>query len=526
LSRVSFLITDYLLTGIITQTSRARYYSFYQWALWNIEQTENPKRYGDFAGAFRRREAFMALATLSNNPESSVVGIEAVKPRLAKYTETADVDTNFGVLPSNPLGGYGQYYGGSLYGLGLTLRTEDGIHRAAPGRGQALAESFDQSARVTPYFKQKQFTENVVQLPILMKSAERFSLDSLNQAFAVGERQLLRALFLSWDRSSLSDTDLLRRHTLGLVLNSALGYAKAKFKPPLKSVDHYMVYQPYYYGMLSIDGGPVPYELPPQFKVCHGFWKQFCVHEYITQALEFLLYAVLEALNVDAAGMTTDQIREVLLGTKFNATLVGIFGKAFSPTELLHSLGVSSVPTEDGCLKAQRTIRASSSRSESALLDLADGSPEIAAAISVALLGVLYSKWRGSRGEFSRQIESKAGVNLWAGTILPTLDCWLQPATTWHFALGQLIDTFILDQHDRIMYEKGRLESCWLRRLDGKVIKDQDYSPVFRSSRHFNCVRILHDIGLLAVGADDGISITADGRQMLSRILKANGAHN
>ena len=48
LSRVSFLITDYLLTGIITQTSRARYYSFYQWVLWNIEQTENPKRYGDF----------------------------------------------------------------------------------------------------------------------------------------------------------------------------------------------------------------------------------------------------------------------------------------------------------------------------------------------------------------------------------------------------------------------------------------------------------------------------------------------
>lgn len=33
LSRVSFLVTDYLLNGIITTTSRARYYSFYPWVL-------------------------------------------------------------------------------------------------------------------------------------------------------------------------------------------------------------------------------------------------------------------------------------------------------------------------------------------------------------------------------------------------------------------------------------------------------------------------------------------------------------
>jgi hypothetical protein len=48
LSRVSFLITDYLLKGIITTTSQARYYSFYPWALWHIEQWEQPTRYTDF----------------------------------------------------------------------------------------------------------------------------------------------------------------------------------------------------------------------------------------------------------------------------------------------------------------------------------------------------------------------------------------------------------------------------------------------------------------------------------------------
>ena len=85
------------------------------------------------------------------------------------------------------------------------------------------------------------------------------------------------------------------------------------------------------------------------------------------------------------------------------------------------------------------------------------------------------------------------------------------------------MEPFVLDQHDRVMYEKGRLESCWLHRLDGKIHKDQDYLPVFRASRHWNCVRILRDLGLLEFGANDEISITADGRRQLSRILKTDG---
>ena len=57
LSRVSFIITDYILTGIITTTDRARYYSFYCWALWHTTQEDELKKYQDFVTGFRRREA-------------------------------------------------------------------------------------------------------------------------------------------------------------------------------------------------------------------------------------------------------------------------------------------------------------------------------------------------------------------------------------------------------------------------------------------------------------------------------------
>jgi len=524
LSRVSFAITDYLLKGIITTTSRARYYSFYPWALWHIETSEGPRRYAEFTSAFRRREAFVALATLLNDQDSaSVVGADAVRPRLAKYKESKEVDTNFAVLPSNGMGGYGQYYGGSLYALGLTHRTEDGIERVAPGRGQALAKAFHYSVAQTPFCKQNQFREKLLPLDVLKKSAVRFSLDSLGEERATEERELLRNLFFSWDRQEFSDTDILRRQTLGLILHTVAEYGKAGFKPSSDSVDHYLVYPPYYYGVLwRDDQPPMPYQPPMALESCYGFWQQFCAHEYLTQGLENLLYCALETLNLQPSGMALDDVSSSLTGPNFRSTLVGLFGAGATPRDLMLALKMDSVPSEDHCREARKDIDATSDKSEWSLAD-SDGKPEEIAAAAVGILAVLYSKWRSARNEYARYIGAKAGSNLWTGIVLPALDRWLRPDLDWKSAIASLMEPFVLDQHDRVMYEKGRLESCWLHRLDGKIHKDQDYQPVFRSSRHWNSVRILRDVGLLDFGSDGNISITADGRRQLTRILKSDG---
>lgn len=184
LSRVAFLITNYLLTGIITQTSRARYYSFYPWALWHIEHFERPRNYAQFNQAFRRREAFLALSTLSLNPKSSVVGSQVVGPKLEKFKATGEIDTNFKVLPSNAMGAYGQYYGGSLYDLRLTSQTEDGIEHCAPGTATELAEAYHSVVSQTTFCKNKHFEENTFPFVVLQKSAGSVSLDALREPFA------------------------------------------------------------------------------------------------------------------------------------------------------------------------------------------------------------------------------------------------------------------------------------------------------------------------------------------------------
>jgi hypothetical protein len=518
------MITDYLVTGIITTTSRARYYSFYPWALWHIDNLERPKRYADFTAAFRRREAFLALSTLHHNPESAgVVGADAVRTRLSKYTESKEVDTNFAVLPSNSLGGFGQYYAGSLYALGLTHRDENGIDHAEAGRGVALAEAFDRSIARTKYHRQGYFAETDVPFDVLKKSASQLSLDCLSEELANQERTLLRNLLFSWDKSVISDTDLLRRHTLGLILDTISEYGKLGFKPSSDNVDHYLVYPPYYYGAIWRDGDSAqPYKPAPLFADCHGFWQQFCVHEFLTQALEKLLSSTLDTLNLQPSGMTLTEVCLSLAGENFRATLNDLFGAATSPSALMGKLGIKGIPSSPECDANRKRIGVTSTWSELAL-SVADGTPEQIAAGAIGILAVLYAKWRNVRNEFVTYVGTKTGSNLWTGVVLPALDQWIQPTLSWESALKSLLEPFVLDQHDRIMYEKGRLESCWLHRLDGKIQKDQDYQAVFRSSRHWNCVRILRDLGLLDFGADHGMSITSDGRKVLARILKDNG---
>ena len=106
------------------------------------------------------------------------------------------------------------------------------------------------------------------------------------------------------------------------------------------------------------------------------------------------------------------------------------------------------------------------------------------------------------------------------GFVIPYLDSWLKKETTWADTLRYMIESFIINQHDRIMYEKRRLDSCWLSRVEGKLVKEQDYDPKWRSSRHGNAVTILRDLGFVEIDSDDKkISITKDGRKILQQAM-------
>lgn len=523
LSRVAQSITDFLLTGIITQTDRARYYSFYCWALWHIQIEEPPKKFQNFVDAFRRREAAVALATVLNDEATSPVGVTAVRVKINEGRPVGQFNSDFRVLPSNQLGGYGQYYGGSIYNLGLTHSLEDGIARVTQGSAEALAIAFNDSIKNTPYIKKRLYLEKNIPSKELDASKQFLTIDALSAPVCVKEREILRKLFFSFDQENIGERDLLRRLTLAQILYNVSEY-EAKGQPArYDDVDWYLVYPTYYYDVLQFENkSTAAYACPEKFAVCRSFWRQYCLQQFITQAIENLMYAVLETVGSESGGLSLDDTISGLIGPDFFSMLKDVTGNSCKyPWQLLATSNVDMIPDERDSIKLQKKFSMTNEKSEYEILNIDKNSPGDALATVVLLLSCLYGKWRGVKNDTGcTYVAQHAGHELWMGSVIPYLDTWLKKDMTWSEAMGIMIEGFVINQHDRVMYEKRRLDSCWLSRVEGKIIKEQDYSPKWRSSRHKNAVTILRDLGFLNVDEDMMISITKDGRKILQNVLK------
>jgi hypothetical protein len=124
LSRVAHLLSDFLVPGIITTTYRARYYSFFCWALEHVKTNDRWEKVSQFWDGVRRREAALILATLFhreqiNGKELNVDGITQGQKYFDLGKHEGKFKCDFSPLPSNPLGAYGQYYAGAMRRLGL-----------------------------------------------------------------------------------------------------------------------------------------------------------------------------------------------------------------------------------------------------------------------------------------------------------------------------------------------------------------------------------------------------------------------
>ena len=522
LSRVSFIITDYLLTGIITQTDRARYYSFYCWALWHIAREEHPQKYQKFVDAFRRREATMALATVSNNPGTSPVGITAARAYLDKGLQTKEINCNFRVLPSNALGGYGQYYAGSLNQLGLIYKADDGIDNANE-YGEALAKAFHSVIEKTPYIKKRLYINDHISLKDLDASKQYLTLDALNISSASEERLMLKDLFFGFNDKFPSERTLMRRKSLSHILYMISEYNEKRIPVNKDSLDWDLVFPIYYYDVFStIKKVPIEYKTPEQYSLNKSLWKQFCLQQFITQALESLMYCVLEIIGSESAGLRIDDLILQILQHEFYSILKEATQKSCKkPIDLLTHLGINDVPPEKTSLRLQKELSFIHPLSEAQIIHMDFKTPQAAAVRAMLILFVTYGKWRGLKHDVGfNYVAAHANNELWAGTLLQVLDKCLDSKISWDIVLHILIEHFIVNQHDRIMYEKRRLDSCWIHKIEERIIKEQDYAPRWRSSRHYNAVSIMSDLGLIDIDHKNNISVSNEGQQLLKRIMR------
>jgi hypothetical protein len=516
-------LTDHLMPGIITMTDRARYYAIYCWILWHIEHEENPKSQTEFLSAFQRREAAIALATIIGDPNASPVGKRAVEKQLAKARDENEVLLAFQVLPSNRLGGYGQYYAGCLYALGLTHRPDGTFDRVTPGFAEDLARSVHATLATTPYVAKSLFTQPRLPLKSLEQSSERLGLDAIRKPYAATERTLLINLLFGFNQKQPSFEAVRRCESLARMLEILDKYQEAGVAVVPDQLDLQLLYGPTYFNsLISADGNEeVESGVVTSFASCDEQWQQFCLQQYLTQAIEILLASVLEVISRNADGLTSEEILDVIVGGgEFSRHLAAIAGgRCRTPRQLLERLDIRSVPNEGACLKARKRYPFEHSLSEAALVSPEEGeSASHAAARACVLLAVLYAKWRGVASDPAwRDVARISSSELSGPTVLPRLDDWLDERRDWTAALRAVFE-LIVSQHDRVMYGKGRLESRWLHMEDERYVKDQDHKPYFRSARHLQATRIMEDLGLVQRDAGGEFAITGRGREILNRM--------
>jgi hypothetical protein len=523
------MITDYLLSGIVTTTSRARYYSFYTWALWNIADEEPPVDFQEFVNALRRREAALALATLIENDSARVVGIDEARKYLATGKQTGVFDCDFQVLPSNRMGNYGQNYSGSLYKLRLLETDEAGFDRVTTGTAEELARLFHKSIVTTPYIRKRLFLKQEVLKGDLIKSSESLSLDALAKSFTSDERELLTEIFFGLsDKGTIRADTKMRRQTLTLLLHTISEFEKTGDHVIAQSrnhgfyMDEYVLY-PMYFGCLWLSEKLIhPYSPPEPLRLCSNFWRQLCLHDFFCQAVEDLLCAVLEAAGSADQGIPLERSSESLISKDFLSFLSSVTRKSCDrPRSFLKALGIRSIPTELFSTDYQKRFTPIHPLSEPRIVRLNATSPAEQIARAVLMVGVLYGKWRGITSDLAmRYVSQRANFELWTGQLLPMMDAWLEPGATWTAVLEPLLRKFVISQHERVFYQKGNLRSVWLKRTDGRIFKEQDYEPVWRNSRLFNCISIMADLKLLKIYESNSVSITAAGTRLMKKVLR------
>jgi hypothetical protein len=149
-------IYSQLLPGITNVTDRARYYSFYPWLLSQFEK-QAWRSESEVLLMLRRAECLLTLISLQHDHDSddgtenhraAMVGSEALSHAVtvvnAGGTVTistySDVNATAHRYFKNPVGGLGQYYFGTLWGLGLLDGDSPRAMRLPKGTGTKMAE--------------------------------------------------------------------------------------------------------------------------------------------------------------------------------------------------------------------------------------------------------------------------------------------------------------------------------------------------------------------------------------------------
>lgn len=539
MSRMSGRITGRLLSGIITLTRRARYYSFYVWAIYDVNK-KKINTYRQFRKAFYDRERAYMLACLLHQANSSgtrdhsaILGSIRGKRELSKSQKSIKMKFQF---LANKLGGFGYYYNSSISNLGLTDVPESRIKYILTPLGKRVANAFEKSISKTTYFKRYK-EKGEIPVSVLNEYGKECCLCNLPFKKAL-DRGPLREIMFGMVPNLKRKRDRQRRETLLLILYET--HLVSKYLYPM---DAEIFLDSAYFRQFQVDKRIVKSHYPKLFDDVLTKWKIFRAHDYFSYACESFLASFLRTLaKHDKTGLTFKGFINLVKEKPSAETLEKILLREFGSKDLnnimvkdvIDCFGIETLNAE-ASEKFDAICRLSSAINEKRLVDkLVETFQErfelgCSMMFGFALLVLLYVRFYYLYKKvdkywlwlFKIQREGDRPTDLTLTKFVPALEKKLQQE---RFSITDFLRWFmkeyVINQAKEVYWEKslatyGKPRS-WFYVEGGVYRKERDYNPKFRSSRFESAFTIAKDLGLCKFNGRL-TELTPDGIDMLRR---------
>ncbi|MCR3906992.1 MAG: hypothetical protein NUK62_08225 [Tenericutes bacterium] len=542
LDRTSDRIKSNLLTGIISLTERARYYTFYCWVLKNINEN-NFDKYSDFQNFFQDLARAYCLACISHseivsdNNHENIQG--AIKGR-RKWRDSSDPVKMQGFAHLGyRLGGYGYYYQASMRNLGLT-ETKPTRDVLTP-LGLKIAENFEKAISKTKYFK-GYINKKEIPKEILIDYGKKCCI-CLSPDSNSSEYELLRNILFN-KISSL--TGLLfherRKQTLSLIL-----YIVDTLGQESLTINEEAFLNNVYFRQYKYNSQVINHNFPDYLKDITEKWRFFRCHDFFSYGCETLLSYFLDTLDQHKHRLTglslsafIDYIKKDILD------ILSVFlKKEFSHS---HSIDLRDIHLSLLSLVLQRDVKEFNSQiskefdrscglnsqiNESTLSSVLEGinskKSELTNPVANTILLFLtiysrfYHKYKNNDSNWI-WFKEKSKTDLSPYHLIKELDSKISQS---EYSLIDYI-TWIYKRYiiswSTTVFE-GKSSSLYAHpqaffHSDKDVFRvDKLYTPRFRDSRFYSCSSILADLKLCKK-SENHQSLTSEGKAFLAEIIK------
>jgi hypothetical protein len=534
ISRVNDRMIGELIQGFTVTTPRARYYSFYVWAIEQIGKNKLAKNDREFKNMFYDFERLYMMSCVAHEEGSKenhkeITGVEAGREVWKKELDKIAMNfTYFG----NRLGGFGQNYRGSIFNIGLITQEIDDEYEKPSKTGYEIIKKFDELVKETKFLSC--YKKQTISKKELLEIGEKLCLCKLKTQKNSEREALINLLFGMMVEKTRHST--LRQESLVLTLDVIRQIQDKKYTNSQDFLDAI------YYRQIKIDKENQEITIPSKLDETSKKWKIVKAHDNYALASGAILQSFLEYLDKNPKGKTIEEFINSC-NLKLDDEINQLFNtnktyKKESLQELIQTvLNKNNIKTNSQLIEQSKQynkiIKISSKINEHVFVEnieelvdfknLEIGKTVINSILLVILTGLRFYSITKTDDSSIRWLKRLEKQDLGVLGFTDFVSEQINKNKNLEEFIQKFIQKFVITQAESIFKEKLRSNTanpkCWFHKSGSNYIRDREHYSEHRNIRFSSAISLLHDLDILNK-TDSSITCTKQSQKILESVLQ------